>query len=122
MFGASGRTGTLLSAPRRSRKEDVLQRAVPQIFWESESPAKTDFGEAFAVVFFGDGEGVFLQGFLRKAVCRAWFFCGEGVVNCVVNVVLSHHVFGERKTCHGLGLFFQPARFGNPWADPCLYG
>jgi hypothetical protein len=45
MFGASGRTGTLLSAPRRSRKEDVLQRAVPQIFWESESPAKPISGK-----------------------------------------------------------------------------
>jgi hypothetical protein len=52
-----------------------------------ESPAKPIPGK-YLLVFFGDGEGVFLRGFLRKAVCRAWFFCGEVVVNCVVNVVL----------------------------------
>jgi hypothetical protein len=49
---------------------------------------KTDSGEVSAAIFFGDGEELFLQGFLRKAVCSVWFFCGEVVVNSVVNVVL----------------------------------
>jgi hypothetical protein len=49
---------------------------------------KIDFGEVSAVIFFCDGEEVFLQGFLRKAVFSVWFFGGEVVVNCVVNVVL----------------------------------
>jgi hypothetical protein len=34
------------------------------------------------VIFFCDGEGAFLQGFLRKVVCRTWFFGGEFVVGC----------------------------------------
>jgi hypothetical protein len=31
---------------------------------------------------------LFLRGVLRKAVRRTWFFAGENVVKCVVNVVL----------------------------------
>jgi len=33
------------------------------------------------------GFPLFLRGVLRKVVCRTWFFAGENVVNCVVNVV-----------------------------------
>jgi hypothetical protein len=29
---------------------------------------------------------VFLRGVLGKVVCSGWFFCGEVVVNCVVEV------------------------------------
>src|ERR1700733_15325632 len=29
---------------------------------------------------------LFLRGVLGKVVCRTWFFCGENVVKCVVNV------------------------------------
>jgi hypothetical protein len=49
---------------------------------------QTDSGEVSAVIFYWDGEEVFLQGFLRKVACRLWFFGGEVVVNCVVNVVV----------------------------------
>jgi hypothetical protein len=54
-----------------------------------------------------------LQGFLRKAVCSVWFFGGEVVVNCVVNVVLRHHVFRERKNCNVLDYFFNQPVLGN---------
>jgi hypothetical protein len=30
---------------------------------------------------------LFLRGVLEKVVCRTWFFDGENVVECVVNVV-----------------------------------
>jgi hypothetical protein len=114
-------THVTLSAQRRSRKRTssggpFLRSSGTRSRW------KNRFRGSICRGYFGDGEGVFLQGFLRKAVCRAWFFRGEVVVNCVVNVVLSHHVFRERKTCHILELFFLQSCFGKPWADPCLYG
>jgi hypothetical protein len=31
---------------------------------------------------------VFLQGYFRKTRVLVWCFCGENVVDCVVNVVL----------------------------------
>jgi hypothetical protein len=34
------------------------------------------------IFFLHDGGRRFLQGFLRKAVCRTWFFAGEFVVVC----------------------------------------
>jgi hypothetical protein len=37
--------------------------------------------------FFSAGECAFLQGVLQKNECSAWCFCGEVVVECVVNVV-----------------------------------
>jgi hypothetical protein len=33
------------------------------------------------VIFSGDGGGWFIQGFLRKMVCRTWFFGGELLVD-----------------------------------------
>jgi hypothetical protein len=29
---------------------------------------------------------LFLRGVLGKVVCKTWFFCGENVVKCVVNL------------------------------------
>jgi hypothetical protein len=60
---------------------------VVNIFWDSESPAKP-IPATYLPYFFGRGRGAFLQGFLGKWACRLWCFCGEVVVNCVVNVVL----------------------------------
>jgi hypothetical protein len=37
---------------------------------------------------------VFLRGVLGKGVCNGWFFGGEHVVKCVVNVVRGMVVFG----------------------------
>jgi hypothetical protein len=34
------------------------------------------------MIFSGAGGEWFLQGFLRKMVCRTWFFAGEFVVGC----------------------------------------
>jgi hypothetical protein len=46
--------------------------------------SKTEKADA---AFFLAGECPFLQGVLRKTVCRTWFFDGKFVVKCVVNVV-----------------------------------
>jgi hypothetical protein len=37
--------------------------------------------------FSGAGEVAFLQGYLRKTVSQTWYFGGEFVVICMVNVV-----------------------------------
>jgi hypothetical protein len=37
--------------------------------------------------FFLEAKSWFLLGVRRKTVFLAWFFAGENVVNCVVNVV-----------------------------------
>jgi hypothetical protein len=39
------------------------------------------------LIFFGGGISVFLLGVLAKTGGRTWFFDGEFVVECVVNVV-----------------------------------
>jgi hypothetical protein len=57
------------------------------------------------------GGGIFasLLGFLRgswKSGVQRVVFCGEVVVNCVVDVVLLHHVFRRRKIGQVLQLFF----------------
>jgi hypothetical protein len=39
------------------------------------------------VIFFWAGSCGVLQGILRKRVFLWWFFAGENVVECVVNVV-----------------------------------
>jgi hypothetical protein len=39
----------------------------------------------------------FLQGVLKKDGCNGWYFRGEFVVNCVVDVVIWRHVFRLRK-------------------------
>jgi hypothetical protein len=44
---------------------------------------------ALACAFFLPYGGmVFLQGVFRKSVVLVWCFCGENVVDCMVNVVL----------------------------------
>ena len=40
---------------------------------------------------------LFLRGVLGKLVCRMWFFCGEHVVECVVNVDKKLSFFGGEK-------------------------
>jgi len=40
-----------------------------------------------SVVFLCCGGMVFLLGVLQKHVCRAWWFCGEFVVECVAKLV-----------------------------------
>jgi len=37
---------------------------------------------------------VFLQGFLRRTGVWTWFFAGENVVFCVVDVEFKHPLFG----------------------------
>jgi hypothetical protein len=41
------------------------------------------------MIFFGCGVLVFLLGFLRKTAVLVWCFCGEFVVECMVNVVVQ---------------------------------
>jgi hypothetical protein len=53
------------------------------------------------------GEWVFLLGVLRNLVCRTWFFGGAFVVECVVNVVFKHPLFGLQKMCQLLKIYFQ---------------
>jgi hypothetical protein len=45
----------------------------------------------------GVAEAVFLLGVLQKTVCRTWFFDGENVVECCVNVVIWVVSFRLRK-------------------------
>jgi hypothetical protein len=45
----------------------------------------------------------FLQGFFAKWTFLLWCFCGEFVVECVVNVVEKQRVFTRRK----IGQVFQ---------------
>jgi hypothetical protein len=40
---------------------------------------------------------VFLQGFLQKRGAKVWFFDGEIVVECVVNVVKKNYIEIARK-------------------------
>jgi hypothetical protein len=40
---------------------------------------------------------LFLRGVLGKVVCRTWFFCGENVVECVVNVDKKLSFFDGEK-------------------------
>jgi hypothetical protein len=40
---------------------------------------------------------VILRGFLRKCVFLVWCFCGEFVVECVVNVVGNGHFLAAEK-------------------------
>src|ERR1700677_2564362 len=40
---------------------------------------------------------LFLRGVLEKVVCKTWFFCGENVVKCVVNVEKKLHVFAAEE-------------------------
>jgi hypothetical protein len=42
-----------------------------------------------------------------------WFFDGENVVGCVVNVVFWQSLFRGGKMRHVLGFIFRASRFGN---------
>jgi len=48
--------------------------------------------------------GVFGGGF-RKNGRFLWFFDGQGVVKCVVNVVCGHVLMGEKNTARTAALF-----------------
>ena len=50
---------------------------------------------------------LFLRGVLEKVVCRTWFFCGENVVRCVVNVVKKLSFFGDQKWDTSFEYFFN---------------
>ena len=45
-------------------------------------------------------------------MCSGWFFCGEVVVNCVVDVDGGMGVFGGLKIGHLLQLFFRDGAMG----------
>jgi hypothetical protein len=71
------------------RKNEAAWKGLPRSF----------FG-AFSGIFFGAvyGVGLFrfvgiLEGVLGNCAVRAWFFDGQNVVFCVVNVVLGHALF-----------------------------
>jgi len=49
----------------------------------------------------------FLQGVLRICVFFAWYFAGEVVVICVVNVVSQQRVFWWLKVRHRIELYFR---------------
>jgi hypothetical protein len=57
-------------------------------------------------ILFTAGERVFLQGFLAKTLCTLWCFAGHFVVNCVVAVVVMHHVLPRQKMRQVFKLFF----------------
>jgi hypothetical protein len=48
----------------------------------------------------------FLLGYFEKMVCRTWCFCGEFVVDCVVNVVKLMVGFCGGKLGHSLRIYF----------------
>ena len=49
---------------------------------------------------------LFFGGVLGKVVCRTWFFCGENVVKCVVNVVGKRRVSGCQIVGHIIHIYF----------------
>jgi hypothetical protein len=49
---------------------------------------------------------LFLRGVLGKVVCSAWFFAGEFVVSCVVNVDGRLHLFHSRQMRHNFSIIF----------------
>jgi hypothetical protein len=56
-----------------------------------------------------------LQGVLAKTGVKTWCFCGEFVVECVVNVVLLWSVFRLEKWDRDSGFIFEGFLF-------CEYG
>jgi hypothetical protein len=64
----------------------------------------------FRDIFYGRGGVVFLQGVLRKVVCRTWCFDGENVVECVVKRGVFMVVFSRRKTGTSLKVFSSCAK------------
>jgi hypothetical protein len=57
-------------------------------------------------LFFGVVDLWFLQGFFAKKVILTWCFCGEFVVECVVNVVEKQRVFAGRKIGQAFEVYF----------------
>jgi hypothetical protein len=55
--------------------------------------------DVMTYIFFGRGVVVFLRGILRKQGVSWWFFGGENVVECVVNVVFWQSLFRVGKMC-----------------------
>jgi hypothetical protein len=58
------------------------------------------------LLFFGVVGLWFLQGFFAKKVVLTWCFCGEFVVECVVNVVEKQRVFAGRKIGQAFEVYF----------------
>src|ERR1700721_2894366 len=52
----------------------------------------------------------FFRGVLGKAVCRTWFFCGQNVVECMVNMDKKLSLFCRLKTGHDFEIFFALER------------
>jgi hypothetical protein len=57
--------------------------------------------------FSGAGVFVFLLGILRKRDVWRWFFDGENVVECVVNVVFWQSLFRGEKMRQGFEFYFR---------------
>jgi hypothetical protein len=53
------------------------------------------------------GEAAFFQGVFAKNDVLVWCFCGEVVVNCVVNRGALLVVFLRLKTCHFKKIIFR---------------
>jgi hypothetical protein len=56
--------------------------------------------------FFGRWWRVLFAGVFEKIGLRAWFFAGEFVVVCVVNVVRSQVVWQSKRVRHILRIYF----------------
>ena len=64
------------------------------------------FGFLPGRIFFVCGGRAFFQGVFAKKGVLVWCFCGEVVVNCVVNRGALMAVFWRLKMCHGFGFYF----------------
>jgi len=53
-----------------------------------------------------------LTGFFANPGAWLWFFAGEVVVKCVVNVVRNRHHFPVKKTANFLKIIFWPDQIG----------
>jgi hypothetical protein len=62
------------------------------------------------LLFFGVVGLWFLQGFFAKKVVLTSCFCGEFVVECVVNVVEKQRVFVGRKIGQAFEVYFWPRK------------
>jgi hypothetical protein len=57
-------------------------------------------------IFFVRGGRAFFQGVFAKIGVLVWCFCGEVVVDCVVNRGALMAVFWRLKICHCFGIYF----------------
>jgi hypothetical protein len=64
------------------------------------------YGWVIRAIFFGGGVVVFLWGILRKRVFLWWFFDGENMVECVVNVVFWQSLFRGGKMRQIFEIYF----------------